>query len=222
MRILVAEDDLALRHGLQEVLTAAGHQAIVTSDGEHADILLVTEPFDLLILDLGLPRMDGLTVLKRLRQRGQSMPVLILTARDRTEQRVHGLDAGADDYMSKPFDLSELEARVRALLRRGQGTRVQLGKLEWSQDQRQAWIENSELSLSRHELTVLEALLQSSGRIVGKDMLAHKIGNDRAQAGENMVEVYIHRLRQKLVSANVEVKTVRGLGYLLREMRHDE
>lgn len=221
MRILVAEDDLALQHGLQHVLTAAGHQTIVASDGRQADTLFSTEPFDLLVLDLGLPGMDGLTVLRRLRQRKQLTPVLILTARDRTEERVLGLDAGADDYMSKPFDLSELEARIRALLRRGQGTRVQVGNMEWSQDQRQAWIRNSELSLSRHELTVLEALMKNPGRVISKDTLAHRIGNDKVPAGDNMVEVYIHRLRQKLAQADVEVITVRGLGYLLREAKQD-
>ena len=221
MRILLAEDDLALQHGLQHVLTTAGHQTIVASDGLQADMLLATESYDLLVLDLGLPGMDGLTVLQRLRRRKQSTPVLILTARDRTEERVRGLDAGADDYMSKPFDLPELEARVRALLRRGQETRVQLGDLEWSRDRRQAKIGSDELPLSKNELAILEALFQNPGRIVGKDVLAQRIGNDNIPAGDNMVEVYIHRLRQKLVNARVEVRTVRGLGYLLGEVKQD-
>jgi len=221
MRILIAEDDLVLQHGLQHVLTAAGHQATVVNDGLQADLLLATESFDLLVLDLGLPGMDGLNVLKRLRRRKQSTPVLILTARDRTEERVHGLDAGADDYMSKPFDLLELEARVRALLRRGQGSQVQIGNLEWSWDKRQARIGDSELPLSKNELALLEALIQNPGRIVGKDVLALRIGSDKTQAGDNMVEVYIHRLRRKLANANVEVRTVRGLGYLLNELKQN-
>lgn len=221
MRILIAEDDLALQHGLQDVLTSAGHQTLVASDGLQADMLLATESFDLLVLDLGLPGMDGLTVLQRLRRRKQSTPVLILTARDRTEERVRGLDAGADDYMSKPFDLPELEARVRALLRRGQETRVQLGDLEWSRDRRQARIGGNELPLSKNELAILEALFQNPGRIIGKDVLAQRIGNDNIPAGDNMVEVYIHRLRQKLANAGVEVRTVRGLGYLLGELKQN-
>ena len=222
MRILVAEDDLSLQHGLKHVLTAAGHQAIVAADGRQADLLLANEAFDLLVLDLGLPAMDGLTVLKRLRRRKQSIAVLILTARDRSEERVLGLDAGADDYMSKPFDLPEFEARVRALLRRGQGSHIQLGELEWSWDQRQARISGSDLALSKNELIILETLIQSTGRIVGKEVLAQRISNDDAQAGSNMVEVYIHRLRRKLSSAHVEVKTVRGLGYLLSESKQNE
>ena len=222
MRILVAEDDLVLQNGLQHVLTTAGHQTLVASDGLQADMLLNTESFDLLVLDLGLPGMDGLSVLKRLRRRKQSTPVLILTARDRMEERVRGLDAGADDYMSKPFDLSELEARVRALLRRGQGSYIQIGNLDWSWDKRQARIGNNELQLSKNELAILEALIQNPGRIVSKDMLAQRIGNDNTQANDNMVEVYIHRLRKKLADAKVEVRTVRGLGYLLSELQQNE
>ena len=222
MRILVAEDDLSLQHGLKHVLQAAGHQAVVAADGREADLLLAKESFDLLVLDLGLPAMDGLTVLKRLRRRKQSIPVLILTARDGSEERVLGLDAGADDYMAKPFDLPEFEARVRALLRRGQGSLIQLGDLEWSRDLRQGKIGNSELVLSKNELIILETLIQSSGRIIGKEVLAQRIGNDDAQAGSNMVEVYIHRLRRKLSQARVEVKTVRGLGYLLNESKQEE
>lgn len=221
MRILVAEDDLVLQHGLQHVLNAAGHHTIVVGDGLQADMLLSTESFDLIILDLGLPEMDGLAVLQRLRRRKQSTPVLILTARDRTDERVRGLDAGADDYMSKPFDLSELEARVRALLRRGQGSHVQVGNLDWSWDKRQARIGNNELPLSKNELTILEALIQNPGRIVSKGVLALGIGNDHTRAGDNMVEVYIHRLRRKLAHAKVEVRTVRGLGYLLSELKQD-
>ena len=118
MRVLLAEDDLILQRGLKQTLRDAGHQAIVVSDGMHADTLLRTEPFDLVVLDLGLPRLDGIAVLERLRRRGQSTSVLILSARDRTEDRVRGLDTGADDYMCKPFDLAEFEARVRAFARR--------------------------------------------------------------------------------------------------------
>lgn len=215
MNVLVAEDDTSLQRGLQHVLNAAGHQATIVSDGVYADTLLATESFDLLVLDLGLPGMDGLEVLQRLRRRKQLTPVLILSARDRTEDRVHGLDTGADDYLTKPFELSEFEARVRALLRRGQGATVQLGDLEWSWAERQARVAHDEIALSLHETTLLEAMLQTPGKVVAKHLLASRIG------GDNMVEVYIHRLRRKLANAGVEVRTVRGFGYLLRETNHD-
>ena len=222
MRVLIAEDDPALQRGIQHVLAAAGHQPIVAHDGLQADTLLAMESFDLLVLDLGLPRIDGIEVLRRLRSRKQSIPVLILSARDGTHERVRGLDAGADDYMTKPFELSEFEARVRALLRRGQGTLTKLGNLEWSREQRHVRVDDNELTLTQNELVIFESLIQSTGRIVSKDSLAQRIGSLTENAGMNMVEVYIHRLRRKLTGATVEVKTVRGLGYLLTELKRDE
>jgi DNA-binding response OmpR family regulator len=221
MRVLLAEDDATLQLGLVQVLTDAGHQAIVAGDGVRADMLLATEPFDLVVLDLGLPQMDGMVVLERLRRRHQTLPVLILSARDRTEDRVRGLDCGADDYMAKPFELSEFEARVRALLRRGQGAIARLGRLEWFWDRREAAIEEAPLALSRQEISVLEALVQSPGRIVAKEVLAHRLGEDGEVAGDNLVEVYIHRLRRKLADADVEIRTVRGLGYRLQAAAAD-
>ena len=222
MQVLLAEDDLTLQRGLRQVLTAAGHQTVVATDGAHADTLLATEAFDLLVLDLGLPQLDGLAVLQRLRQRKQSLPVLILSARDRTEDRVRGLDTGANDYLTKPFDLAEFEARVRALLRRGEGATMSLGALEWSWENRQAWIGQLPLALSQHESTVLESLLQSMGKIVTKAALVRRLGAVDYAAGDNMVEVYIHRLRKKLASAGVAIRTVRGLGYQLHELVADE
>ena len=222
MRVLIAEDDPALQQGLQHVLAVAGHQTIVADDGLRADTLLVTEPFDLIVLDLGLPGLDGMVVLQRLRNRKQSTPVLILSARDSTVERVHGLDVGADDYMTKPFELSEFEARVRSLLRRGRGMGIQLGDLNWSSEERRARIDGTELMLTQYEANILEVLIQSPGRIISKDSLAYRIGSNISNVGNNMVEVYIYRLRRKLENANVEVKTVRGLGYLLAELHRDE
>jgi DNA-binding response OmpR family regulator len=222
MRVLLAEDDLTLQRGLAQVLQESGHQVIVAENGAYADTLLATEPFDLLVLDLGLPEMDGIVVLERLRRRRQALPVLILSARDRTQDRVLGLNSGADDYLTKPFDLSEFEARVRAQLRRGQGACLRMGKLEWFWDRREAAIMEHPLTLSRHELSLLEALLQSPGRIVAKATLAHHLGEGGDAAGDNMVEVYIHRLRRKLADAEVEVRTVRGLGYLLQEINPND
>jgi two-component system, OmpR family, response regulator len=217
MRVLLAEDDLTLQRGLKQTLCDAGHQTVVVSDGTHADTLLRGEPFDLVVLDLGLPRLDGITVLERLRKRRQTTPVLILSARDRTEDRVRGLDTGADDYMCKPFNLAEFEARVRAFVRRGHGASIRIGALEWFWESRQGWIGADEVDLSKHEVTIMEALLQSPGRIVSKSVLARRIGDEVSAAGDNMVEVYIHRLRKKLTRGGVEIRTVRGLGYALRE-----
>lgn len=216
MRILLAEDDAALQKGLSSVLQGMGYQLVVAGDGEHADSLLAAEHFDLVVLDLGLPKLDGLSVLRRLRARRKYMPVLILSARDRTEDRVMGLDAGADDYLGKPFELSELEARVRALLRRGQGARLALGALEWDWEARQATIAGELLTLSTREITLLESLLQQVNKVVSKETLTYRLGDDDAAAGDNTVEVYVHRLRRKLATAGLEVVTIRGVGYLLR------
>lgn len=219
MRVLLAEDDPTLRRGLIQALAGAGHEALAAADGSHADTLLATERFDLLVLDLGLPRMDGLDVLARLRGRregaNRSMPVLILSARDSMEARVRGLDGGADDYLTKPFDLPEFEARVRALLRRGQSGNAQVGSLEWEWETRGGRIGRDPISLSHHETVLMEELIRRAGRIVSKEDLARRIG-DEGVAVDNKVEVYIHRLRRKLADADVEIRNVRGLGYLLR------
>ncbi|WP_374349849.1 response regulator transcription factor [Chitinimonas sp.] len=217
MIILLVEDDASLQRGLLRALEDMGHQAVPASDGEHADTLLSAEPFDLVVLDLGLPKLDGLEVLRRLRNRRKSTPVLVLSARDRTQDRVHGLNSGADDYLNKPFDLSEFEARVRALLRRGQGAQTRVGMLDWSWESRQASIAGEPLVLSAKEISLLETLLQQVDRVISKETLSHRLGDVDMAAGDNTVEVYIHRMRRKLASAGLEIITVRGVGYLLRE-----
>jgi DNA-binding response OmpR family regulator len=218
MRILVAEDDDTLRQGLCQALEAAGHDAIATTDGSHADTLLATEHFDLLVLDLGLPQLDGLEVLSRLRARpgpfNQEIPVLILSARGTMEQRIRGLDGGADDYLTKPFDLGEFSARVRALLRRGRPDVLELGKLLWEWNTRQGSTGDRPLTFSMAETALLEYLLRRVGRIVPKANLATLLG----AASDNTIEVYVHRLRKKLVGAEVEIQTIRGLGYLIRAL----
>jgi two-component system, OmpR family, response regulator len=216
MRILVVEDDAALREGLKTVLERAGHTASVTGDGAEADSRLTRDPFDLVVLDLGLPGMDGLTVLRRMRQRKQSTPALILSARDQIADRVRGLDLGADDYLSKPFDRTEFEARVRALLRRGHAAEAEFGALKWSWESHQGWIAEQRIALTKNETIVLEALLRTPGRIVAKGSLAQRTAADDEPTSDNSVEVYIYRLRRKIEPAGLTIKTVRGLGYSLQ------
>jgi DNA-binding response OmpR family regulator len=218
LRVLIAEDDATLQVGLRQALEHAGHEAIVAGDGIDADLLLANEPFDLLVLDLGLPHMSGISVLQRMRARHQATPVLILSARDSTEDRVRGLDAGADDYLTKPFELTEFEARVRALLRRLQGPALRIGTLEWSWDSHQGRVGDAGLNVSRGEALVLEVLLRTPGRIVAKDVIAQRISSVDEPTSDNVVEVHVHRLRRKLTDAGIEIRTVRGLGYLLREI----
>ena len=222
MRILIAEDDQVLADGLRRSLRNAGAVVDHVTNGSEADAALLTNTeFDLLILDLGLPRMHGLEVLKRLRARGQTLPVLILTAADGVEERVKGLDYGADDYMAKPFALSELEARVRALTRRGLGTAsnaIHHGPLEYDQIGRTARLDGRLLDLSARELGLLEVLLQRAGRLVSKEQLVEHLCEWGEEVSHNAIEVYVHRLRKKIEQGPVRIATVRGLGYCLEKI----
>ena len=217
MRILIAEDDQVLADGLLRTLRASGAAVDHVASGSEADAaLMTTDEFDLLILDLGLPKMHGLEVLKRMRSRGSSMPVLILTAADSVEERVKGLDYGADDYMAKPFSLQELEARVRALTRRGMGgatSTIKHGPLVYDQTGRVATIDGKMVELSARELGLLEVLLQRSGRLVSKDLCEWG-----EEVSNNAIEVYIHRLRKKIEKGPIRIATVRGLGYCLEKI----
>ncbi|HMN57196.1 MAG: response regulator transcription factor [Burkholderiales bacterium] len=223
MRILIAEDDQVLADGLLRSLRAAGAAVDHVASGAEADTaLLTTTEFDLLILDLGLPKLHGLEVLRRLRARGQSLPVLILTAADGVEERVKGLDLGADDYMAKPFALSELEARVRALTRRGMGAAssvIRHGPLEYDQTGRVAHIDGQLIDLSARELGLLEVLLQRSGRLVSKEQLVERLCEWGEEVSHNAIEVYIHRLRKKIEQGPIRIATVRGLGYCLEKIQ---
>lgn len=222
MRILIAEDDLVLADGLLRTLRASGSAADHVTSGTEAEAALMTsDQFDLLILDLGLPQMHGLEVLKRLRARGSSIPVLILTAADSVEERVKGLDHGADDYMAKPFSLQELEARVRALTRRGMGGATSLikhGPLVYDQQGRVATIDGKMVELSARELGLLEVLLQRAGRLVSKDQLVERLCEWGEEVSNNAIEVYIHRLRKKIERDPLRIATVRGLGYCLEKI----
>ncbi|PWF54728.1 response regulator [Massilia glaciei] len=221
MRILLAEDDSVLADGLTRSLRQSGYAIDCVGNGEAADTALSTQEFDLLILDLGLPRLSGLEVLRRLRARASLLPVLILTAADSIEQRVNGLDLGADDYMAKPFALSELEARVRALTRRGAGggpAVIRHGPLSYDQVGRSASIDGQPLELSARELGLLEILLARSGRLVSKEQLVDHLCEWGEEVSNNAIEVYVHRLRKKIETGGVRIATVRGLGYCLEKL----
>jgi two-component system OmpR family response regulator len=222
MRILIAEDDQVLADGLSRALRNAGAVVSHVASGTQADAALMTNPeLDLLILDLGLPQMHGLEVLKRLRARGSGLPVLILTAADSVEERVRGLDYGADDYMAKPFPLQELEARVRALVRRSTAVTSNLirhGPLSYDQAGRVATLEDKMLELSARELGLLEVLLQRVGRLVSKEQLVERLCEWGEEVTNNAIEVYIHRLRKKIEHGPVRIATVRGLGYCLEKI----
>ncbi|AOY91681.1 DNA-binding response regulator [Cupriavidus sp. USMAA2-4] len=218
MRILIAEDDDVLADGLTRSLRQSGYAVDHVASGLEADSALSTQSFDLLILDLGLPRMSGLEVLKRLRARGAMLPVLILTAADSVDERVKGLDLGADDYMAKPFALTELEARVRALVRRGAGgggTLVRHGPLAFDQVGRVAYLNEQMLELSARELGLLEILLSRTGRLVSKEQLVDHLCEWGEEVSNNAIEVYVHRLRKKIEVGGIRIATVRGLGYCL-------
>lgn len=221
MRILIAEDDRTIADGLSRSLRAGGYAVDCTVNGMEADTALMTNTYDLVILDIGLPRLSGLEVLKRLRGRNATVPVLILTAQDGTGDRVRGLDLGADDYMVKPFELAELEARVRALTRRSAGSSpsTRFGRLVYDQISRSAQIDGQTLDLSARETGLLEILLSRPGRLVSKDQLVDHLCGWGEEVSHNAIEVYVHRLRKKLEVGGVRIATVRGLGYCLEEPR---
>jgi two-component system, OmpR family, response regulator len=221
MRILIAEDDAVLADGLSRSLRAGGYAVDVVASGDDADSALAAQGFDLLILDIGLPRLSGLEVLKRLRARNSTVPVLILTAADSVEQRVKGLDLGADDYMAKPFALSELEARARALTRRAAGTAktvLRHGPLALDQVGHVASLNDQVLDLSARELGLLEILMQRPGRLVSKEQLVDRLCSWGEEVTNNAIEVYVHRLRKKIEVGGARIVTVRGLGYYLERL----
>ncbi|MDD4929631.1 MAG: response regulator [Gallionella sp.] len=220
MRILFVEDDPIMADSLMRILRQSYYAVTYESDGRRADHLLTVQQFDLVILDMGLPGMEGSEVLRRLRHRNVKVPVLILTARDKVEDRVRGLDFGADDYLAKPFDLPELEARVRALLRRGHSassSQLKIGELCLDTVGRRATLADESLELSARELTVLEVLMLRVGRVVSKDLLCEQMSNMGEEISVNAIEVYVHRLRKKLEAGHVNIRTLRGLGYMLEK-----
>jgi two-component system OmpR family response regulator len=222
MHVLVAEDDPHIAAGLVHSLRQAGYAVDRVTNGIEADAALAASSIDLLILDLGLPRLSGLEVLRRLRDRDDRIPVLILTAQDAIQDRVRGLDLGADDYLVKPFALQELAARVRALTRRGPSGAPMLkhGALRFDRVGKVAYLNEHALDLSARELGLLEMLLSRVGRIVSKENLVEHLCGWGEEVSTNAIEVYIHRLRRKLEPA-VKIETVRGLGYRIERAAAD-
>jgi two-component system OmpR family response regulator len=220
MRILIVEDDDVLGSGLMRILQAEGYAVDLMPRGEQATLAAGRERFDLVILDVGLPGIDGFEVLRRLREDAQRMPVLVLTARDTVDDRVHGLDLGADDYMAKPFAMPELVARVRALIRRSQaqsGPRIVHGPLALDTVARRAFLRGAPLDLAAREWAVLEVLLSRVERIVSKESIIQAVASWGDELSPNAIEVYVSRLRAKLEPAGVRIRTVRGFGYMLEE-----
>jgi len=216
VRILVVEDDALLAEGLTSVLTRAGHVVEHARTGRHADILLVDQAFDLVVLDVGLPDIDGFEVLRRMRQRHSATNVLVLTARDAVEDRVRGLDLGADDYLTKPFSVNEFEARVRALLRRGAAPAAAWSVAGMIVDAaaKRIRVDGRPVDLTPREWALLELFLTHPGRVLSKDQIAESLFTFDEQLSPNAIEVHVSRLRTKIQPAGAHIRTVRGFGYL--------
>ncbi|MBC2835822.1 response regulator [Paragemmobacter straminiformis] len=220
MRLLLVEDDLPLAESLLALLTQAGYAVDCVHDGASAEALAAAEQFDLVILDLNLPQMDGLAVLRAMRNRSNLAAVMILTARGAAEDRVRGLDLGADDYMAKPFDVREFEARVRSLLRRQAGLRsstVTMGALTLDLTSRQFTIHDQPLDLPPRERALLELLVVRAGKVVTKEAIVQSLTTLDDILSDNAIEQYVSRLRRRIAPIGLGLRTVRGIGYLLEK-----
>ena len=217
MRILIVEDESLLAERLATTLTDRGYAVDVAADGEHADVLVATETYDAVVLDLGLPKIDGLTLLERWRAGGIAVPVLVLTARGSWSEKVRGIDSGADDYLTKPFQMEELLARLRALIRRSSGQltpELRSGALVLDPRTSSVTLDGQPVKLTSHELRVLSYLMHHRGRVVSQAELTEHIYSQDFERDSNTVEVFVARLRRKVGASLIE--TVRGLGYRMR------
>ncbi len=218
MRILVVEDDTNLNRQLKEALTEAGYVVDVAFDGEEGHFLGDTEPYDAVVLDIGLPQMDGLSVLEEWRRAGKSMPVLLLTARDRWSDKVQGIDAGADDYVAKPFHMEEVLARVRALVRRAAGqasNEIVAGSVRLDVKAGKVTVDGHAIKLTSHELRLLSYLMHHKGKVISRTELTEHLYDQDFDRDSNTIEVFVGRLRKKLPEECIQ--TVRGLGYQIAE-----
>ena len=221
MRMLLVEDDNLLGDGIQAGLAQAGFSADWVKDGIAADLALKTGQYAAVVLDLGLPRLSGLELLQRMRAAGNKVPVLILTARDAIEDRIKGLDGGADDYMVKPFDLHELAARLRALVRRSRGEAaplLRIGKIELDPAARRAAFKGNPLELSTREFALLHVLMLNAGHVLSREQLGEQLYSWGEEIESNAIDVHVHHLRRKL--APELIRTVRGVGYLMPRAQH--
>lgn len=222
MRILLVEDDPLLGDGVQAGLTQAGFGVDWAKDGVAADLALKTGQYAAVVLDLGLPRLSGLELLRRVRAAGNKVPVLILTARDMVGDRIKGLDGGADDYVIKPFDLHELAARLRALIRRSQGEAAPLlrvGEVELDPAAHRAVFRGRPLELSTREFALLHVLMLSAGHVLSREQLGERLYAWGEEIESNAIDVHIYHLRRKL--APEQIRTVRGVGYLMPRAPHE-
>lgn len=222
MRVLLAEDDEYLQSALQLALKHKGYAVDGVRSGSEAHAALMTVPYDLVLLDLGLPGLDGTEVLSKLRARGEDVPVIVITARDTVEEKIQGLDLGANDYMVKPFDFRELEARIRAVLRKSLWQNkidIEFGSLKLNTNSGHVVIGDEHVDLTPKETAVLYALMAKAGDVVTKRHLMEQVSAFEEDASENAIEILIHRLRKKLDNADVVVNTVRGFGYALEHKR---
>lgn len=218
MRILLIEDDAVLVDGLEHTLSNTGYQVTSAMTGAGAKQLLAEQDFDLVVLDLGLPDADGLHLLHDIRQQKLPLPILILTARDSPNDKVQGMEKGADDYLTKPFALKELEARIHALFRRCYGgfqSDIVVGRLALNTRDQQILFDGLPLHLMPREYALMELLLLEAGKVVSKSRLAQRLSAKAGEMPDNAVEVYIHRVRKRLENHGITIKTIRGLGYLL-------
>jgi two-component system response regulator TctD len=218
MRFMVVEDDHRLARGIEASLSGRGFAVDIVSTGEEALEVAMTEPYSAIILDLGLPDMDGLEVLQIMRRRGITTPILILTARDSLADRIEGLDKGSDDYLAKPFHPRELESRLRALARRAQGTPdpvLKIGRLAFNRSSRTVYLDETAVELRRRELAVLEILMGRPGKVIAKERLSAEVFNFNDAVAPNALEVYVGRLRRKLMPNGPVIRTIRGLGYMI-------
>jgi two-component system OmpR family response regulator len=220
MNILLIEDDAVLADGLIHTLGKSGYLVTCATSSAHAEQLLQAQDFDLIVLDLGLPDMDGLDLLRRFRRRKMPLPIMILTARDGMNDRIQGIEQGADDYLTKPFELRELEARIHALIRRcygGFNTNIVIGQLTLDTHNHQVLAVGQPLILSAREYGLLEIFLLQAGKVVCKERIAQRLAVDGDALTDNAIEIYIHRIRKRIEPYNAVIRTVRGLGYLLEK-----
>lgn len=218
MRILVVEDDQNLNRQLQEALIEAGYAVDVAFDGEEGHFLGDTEPYDAVILDIGLPQMDGLSVLEAWRREGKTMPVLLLTARDRWSDKVQGIDAGADDYVAKPFHMEEILARIRALVRRAAGhasNEIIAGEVRLDVRSGKVTVSGKSIKMTSHEFRLLTYLMHHKGKVISRTELTEHLYDQDFDRDSNTIEVFVGRLRKKLPAECIQ--TVRGLGYQIVE-----